>query len=329
MRMQRWFVFALLVPGYTVMLLILGSLLLGLIATEWFEDSSKPFFSIITDMLGDPEWWIYGGGIASISVALQAVFLIPLFDRRPPRGERPRALMLSFIIGSFVAALLMVGMALSLVELFGLLYEERYALDQTEDVLGILIGTLFFGGWGFWTLCLIVFVRDIWSDRVLGRMVGILIAGTVLEFIVVLPIDIMVRRKTNCYCYTGTFFTLCIASATALWLTGPGIAIALLSKKHRMWRRDHCLRCGYSRGPSPGDVCPECGYKWKEGPEVKKKGDGRDLNPRLPGPQPGALPTELPSPSGQSDPGGPYPGAVSGGPCPGGRVASDEPVATV
>jgi hypothetical protein len=27
------------------------------------------------------------------------------------------------------------------------------------------------------------------------------------------------------------------------------------------------------------------------------KGDRRDLNPRLPGPQPGALPTELRSPS--------------------------------
>ena len=159
-------------------------------------------------MFGDSEWWLYGGGIASISVVIQAVFLIPLFDRRPPRGERSRALVLSFIIGSFVAALLMVGMVLGLFELIGILFKEGFDVDQMGDGLWILIVTLFFGGWAFWTLCLLVFVRDIWSDRILGRMVGVLFAGTELEVIVVLPVDIMVRKKTDCYCGTGTLFTL-------------------------------------------------------------------------------------------------------------------------
>lgn len=271
MHLRRWPVFVLLVPAYTVLLFILGSLLLALISREMILDSSLSIFASVEELLGDPEWWTFGGIVASISVAIQAVFLIPLFDRRPPRGERSRALVLSFIIGSFVAALLMVGMALSLAELVSLLSEERFSVDQMGEAYRILIGTLFFGGWAFWTLCLIVFVRDIWSDRILGRMVGALLAGTVLEVIVVLPIDIMVRKKTDCYCDTGTFFTLCIASAATLWLAGPGIAIALLSKKHRMWRRDHCLRCGYSRGPSPGIVCPECGYQWQENPNVKKR----------------------------------------------------------
>lgn len=271
MRLRRWSVFFLLVPTYTLLLFILGSLALVLIVTEWPIDTSESFLSLLADMFSDLEWLTFGGLVASISVAIQAVFLIPLFERNPPRGERSRAMVLSFIIGSLIAALLTVGLVLSLAELVGILFEDWFDVDQVGEWFWIMIVTFFFGGWAFWTLFLLVFVKDIWADRILGRMVGILIAGTVLELIVVLPIDVMVRRKTDCYCGTGTFFTLCIASAATLWLTGPGIVIALLTKKHRLWRRDHCLRCGYARGPSPGIVCPECGYPWKEGPNMKKR----------------------------------------------------------
>ena len=89
MRLRRWSLFVLLVSGYTVLLLILGSMLLALISREMIIDSTPSFFSILSDMFSNPEWWISGGIVASISVAIQAVFLNPLFDRNPPRGHAP------------------------------------------------------------------------------------------------------------------------------------------------------------------------------------------------------------------------------------------------
>ena len=78
----------------------------------------------------------------------------------------------------------------------------------------------------------------------------------------VLPIDLMVRRRTDCYCGTGTFISMCFSAVALLWLTGPGIVIALTHRRRRTARQTHCGRCGQAKGPSPGPVCPECGYAW-------------------------------------------------------------------
>jgi hypothetical protein len=91
-----------------------------------------------------------------------------------------------------------------------------------------------------------------------------LLAGTVVETVVVLPVDIMMRRRTECYCSTGTFYSLCLSAWALLWLCGPGAFLALTSRRRRAWAAEHCARCGYAKGPSPGERCSECGMEWGE-----------------------------------------------------------------
>lgn len=264
MRMSRWTVFILLVPVYTVAMLFVGTVLLGVVVTEWPDSTFDEFIKDIIDVLDDPEWWVYGGMIAAVSVALQAVFLLPMFGRQPPRGERSRSLLVSLCLGAFLTTALMVGLYFGLVNLLQLLFPENPILDHDRPWFASITLLIFLGGWGFWTVCLLVYVQDIWADRILGRMVRLLLVGTALEVLLVLPIDIMVRRKTSCYCGELTFFALCIGVAAALWLSGPGIVIALLSKKQRGWRKTHCGHCGYPKGPTPSEMCPECGFDWSK-----------------------------------------------------------------
>jgi hypothetical protein len=119
--------------------------------------------------------------------------------------------------------------------------------------------------WLFWTVLLVRFVRRRQGQGVFGRIVGLLLGGTILEVVVVLPLDILVRRRTDCYCATGSFWTLCLSAWALLWLTGPGIVLALTSKRRRLWWDAHCMQCGYEKGPSPGERCPECGFEWSQG----------------------------------------------------------------
>jgi hypothetical protein len=263
-------IFALVVPAYTFINAVLATALFWLILVDWSEVSLAELPDDVAQMLGEPDWWTWCVVVTAVAVAMQAVFLIPVFAGRPPRGERGAPLAVSLGIGALIAAGLVTALAFSLVDALSLLAPERFDLNDKHAALWVFILLVFAGSWGLWTFCLLVFVRGVWADLVLGRMVGLLLSGTALELLVVVPIDVMVRRRTECYCGTGSFFALCIAAAATLWLAGPGIAIALLSRRHKAWRKTHCGRCGYPMGPTPGQACPECGFPWRgDGPGTR------------------------------------------------------------
>jgi len=129
-------------------------------------------------------------------------------------------------------------------------------------IVWLVLLVVFTGSWVSWSFILLVFTREMWADRLLGRIVHVLLAGTIIEFIVILPIDMMVRRRTDCYCATGTFLSICFAGTALLWLAGPGAWIAITSRRHRAVRERYCERCGHANGPTPGEHCPECGCTW-------------------------------------------------------------------
>ena len=175
-----------------------------------------------------------------------------------------------FVLAGLVAAFIVVAMIAALAELFATLISR----DASESpwpsggdlldhgIAWVVIAAAFIGSWLIWSFILLIFTREIWADRMLGRIVHVLLAGTVIELLVIIPIDIMVRRRTDCYCATGTFWSLALAATAVLWLAGPGVFIAAMSKRHRAVRERYCIGCGHAKGPTPGECCPECGCDW-------------------------------------------------------------------
>jgi hypothetical protein len=227
---------------------------------------------------GQPGWVLLAylpGGLIALT---QFLFLVPLVDVRVSVRREGRPWVVAMIGAACVAAAATTALLLAVFDLvwligFGEGREFKEELRLVEVILGTLLCT-----WVIWTPLLVVFSRK-WPHRTMpGRLVGMLLGGTILELLVVLPVDIVVRNRNSCYCATASYHATWIAGLVLLWLTGPGVFIALTSRRRRAWLESHCHHCGYRKGPSPGPRCPECGRAWLRA-GAKKKGDRRDSNP--------------------------------------------------
>lgn len=219
--------------------------------------------------LDQGEAWVVFGIPGAALLATQAMFVMPLVSMRPLQAGRAGSLRLSMVGAGFVAAALTLGLALGLFGLMQLLVANWSGEADPSDadvpgqrLIGAMLIAVMVLSWLFWSIVLMAFARRRDGRGVIPRVAGLLLGGTIAEVLVVLPLDIMVRRRTDCYCATGSFWTLCLSAWALLWLTGPGIVLALTSKRRRLWWETHCMNCGYEKGPSPGERCPECGFEW-------------------------------------------------------------------
>ncbi len=254
---------------YTLLLVPVGTMLLAfLMIPPWGEGGVFGWLSEGVHELRNIRWWAYALPVSAVISLTQYLFLLPVVRLRPPDGTRSRPLFWSLGVGALLAAIITAAIGLAVVELVGSMLHGNFQEDPWgEELFGeawiwpALIMTLV-GSWVFWTMLLVVFARQLWADTVLGRLVVLLLGGTIVELLVVLPIDAMVQRRSDCYCAAGTFWSLCAAAVGLLWLTGPGIVFAVTIRRRGMARKTNCGSCGQLKGPSPGPVCPECGYSW-------------------------------------------------------------------
>ena len=98
----------------------------GRTSIDWAQYSSEVLAAI-----GKDEWWAMFGIPAGVIVVTQAVFLIPMFSKRPPRGERSMSLLLSLVIAAAVAAMLTFALMLGVTEFVQTVLEASLDLDDT------------------------------------------------------------------------------------------------------------------------------------------------------------------------------------------------------
>src|SRR5688572_17126508 len=222
----------------------------------------------------DDAFWMGCCFVPAIVVSVtQLIFVLPLLGSRPVISAHGKPLWSTVVMAALVAGALFVGLLFAVAEACGL-FESMVELvfnDSVQDSLPLRLGdwlsTLWVWaylvpGWIMWSFILMTFARRNPGRTRWGCWVGLLLGGTVLETLIVVPIDIMVRRRTECYCGTGSFYALLISMWALLWLTGPGIVIAATSRRRRLWSETRCDACGHEKGPSPGVRCPECGCVW-------------------------------------------------------------------
>ncbi len=216
----------------------------------------------IAEALSDPGYALGMGCVIALLCTLQAVFLLPV--RPPGRARVGKSLWASASVAVFAGVLVAVAAgcaALSAAWIAGTVPKDV----RIPGVEWILLGVLVLG-WAVGTPLLVAFVRRRPTESALARVASRLFLGTGVEVAAVVPIDVMVRRKTDCYCGEGSFVSLTLLMAAGALMLGPAMFLVLLSRRRKRFRGGLCDACGAVVPSSPvPDRCPSCGAGWREG----------------------------------------------------------------
>jgi hypothetical protein len=196
--------------------------------------------------------------------ALQAVLLWPV--RRPgPRAARGWSMKISLGVAGLACAALTVGLVIAVLgtleEFGGLALEFVGPFGLDPEWMLLLFAVL---AWTAWTPLLLAFTRAGSRESALGRVSARILLGTIIEVAAILPLDVMVRRKTDCYCATGTYLALTLAGMVGLFAMGPAVLLPLLARRRKRWYHGRCDACAYDMSATPNaHRCPECGAGWR------------------------------------------------------------------
>jgi len=223
------------------------------------------------------EYWIFVLVLAGAMIALQAVMLLPV--RRPrARAERGWPLWLSAAASAVGATALLAGLvllAISVVRVLDLdVYFQGQMPDSSVPVLWIVLSAVAVS-WAAGTALIALFMRRRLDagerhEGVLLRVSRLLLKGTAIEAIAVIPVDVMIRRKTDCYSTEGTAWTLTLCFSVGLLALGPAILVPLLARRRKDFYAGKCELCMYDlreliASGRAIDRCPECGAGWRVG----------------------------------------------------------------
>ncbi len=220
----------------------------------------------------DSEIWLTIHLPAAVIVLVQYALFIPIM-RPVTLAGRPRRPWYAAVAAALLGALLIGGVFCIVFELPQLPYalglvEEKpvfggQGLNEVLVQAPLIIAVIMLCTWAFWTFVLLRVMRRGRGDW-LSRSLRWLIAGTLVELAIALPLYLVVRRRFDCWCALPSFWSLVFSIGALLSLTGPGVIL--------LWRRraglptdawvNRCMICGYQRLEDSGPRCPECGNRW-------------------------------------------------------------------
>lgn len=200
-------------------------------------------------------------GVFAGWVALQTAFLSPLVGRPRPEGEG-RSLLPSVIAATLLAT---TGCALAWVAIVEAVVSLTLPEDGTlSDVYGTVTILGWFGGLGIWAAGGFVWYRLLRSAGArydptgLDRFLRRILAGTAVEAALGTLAVLLVRRREDCMCVTGSFLSLSYSLMVLIWLCGPWAVLFATRSERSRWRQLACGGCGYVRRTG-ATRCPECG----------------------------------------------------------------------
>jgi len=178
--------------------------------------------------------------------------LITMYRERTPLG-------LIAALCALCSAALLGGLGFIALSLWSLVHNH----DPSDAALAVVL-TAILVMWSFSTPLLGAFLRHEPGESRTHLLAKRLFIGSVVETVSMIPLDVMVRRKSNCYCGEGTFFALFICSTVGLIALGPMVFLLPLGRRRRRLESGCCPLCGYDMTATPkAERCPECGAGWK------------------------------------------------------------------
>lgn len=189
-----------------------------------------------------------------IPFGVVALVAIPLLLRRTKDGM---PLGVSATIAGFISGAMVLAFIGGVASLIG------SDLDFDRWVWAV-IGLVIVASWCVSTPLLLAFLRRGSRESTLSRLASVLFIGTVVEAAAIIPLDVMVRRRTSCYCGEGTFYSLTALWSVGLLILGPAVYLLPFGRRRRRLDRQCCVVCGYDmKGRGDQERCPECGAGWR------------------------------------------------------------------
>lgn len=248
-----WLAQGLLSYALWPLLLIDRPIVLADAAAEWFA------------LLANWRYAAVVGGIIFVLTGLQAVLLWPV--RKPGVSTRGWPMRFSVAVAGLSAAALVTGLALAFttcVELYDKYVPTAGGVGAalfSADRLQWLVSGAFVLTWAISAPLMLAYCRRTPApESALARIATRLFKGTVIEIVCLIPLDVMARRKLDCYCAAGTLWALTVCIGVGLVVAGPAAFLPLLARRRRRFYAQRCPSCLYDLAGLPaGAPCPECG----------------------------------------------------------------------
>ena len=195
-----------------VLLALYLTLVLSLAGIALFDGGGEFAVAALILTLGSQALLIFGSGKLELS--------------RPIRGWR---LVAPAAVAGLMLAILIGGAGLALSEVFYL--EDG---QWTAPALLALVAV----SWIVWSLLLFIYCQGWERFTVIGKLTGLIFAGSLASFLVSIPAHIIVSRRPGCF--VGLFTALGIASGiyVMFWSFGPAILLLFLREKRRFELRE-------------------------------------------------------------------------------------------
>lgn len=210
-----------------------------------WDQTAPGLYTIVSSM-----WMVFVVGCSAAAVSFGV--LITAFRERTPLGLV--AVICGLAFSGLLAGLGFIGCSLVRV----------VKGNNPNDAVYASILAAWMVMWGFASVLIGAFLRRGSGESRLHLVAKRLFIGSVVEAVSVIPLDVMMRRRTSCYCDEGTFFTLFICATVGLIALGPMVFLLPLGRRRRRLEAGRCPLCGYDMSATPkAERCPECGAGWK------------------------------------------------------------------
>jgi hypothetical protein len=188
-----------------------------------------PAYQLFEDYTGK---WIY---ILLVLIYLALLFLTQWWFLSPRHiwkiklTEKPRPMKRAAISAALAATLLSIGVSFSIVDLI-----KQDFFTELEDPSALwhyLVLLIPVAVWVVWSVIFIVYLRQGDHYNRAGKIIRGLIAGSVLELFVAVPV--YATRQDDCYCARGSYAGLVFGGTVLLWAFGPAIFLLFIREKQR------------------------------------------------------------------------------------------------
>ncbi len=245
----RWFLLALWIVCVVCAIIwlfgpLLNDALSALSSDESGRQDDEPFgvglagtpalliFGPAYQMLNLPGNWNY---VLVVFIYLALLFLTQWWFLSPRHiwkiktTETARPMKRAAVGAAFAATLLSVGAIFSIVDL---IKEDFFSeLENPSAFRHYLVLLIPVTVWLIWSVIFVIYLRQGNHYTWAGKIIRALIAGSVLELFVAVPI--YATRQDECYCARGSYAGLIFGGTVLLWAFGPAIFLLFIREKLR------------------------------------------------------------------------------------------------